>query len=462
MYSGYITVDQERGRALFYFLIKAETDADKKPLLVWYQGGPGCSGLIGLFMENGPLRVDIGTDAASRVVYNDLGWTRFANVLFVEQPAFVGFSYSNSTADRRTGDDKAAEDNYQFLQRFVTVEFPEFMGRETWFTGESYGGVYVPTLTNLILSNPSGVLYKQTQGFMIGNPVFSCQDGFIGSTGPYFIENVNLLYWHGLASYTNYRNWTLLGCNDPRRAEQSDCQAILKTITKQIGVIDQQKRSIETVSEQQQRKNWPSLDPDNIFQDFCTGNATLAFSNTPLPNVPCPSQLGDLLGSYLNRADVQKALGVKGTIRWSECTDNIDYDITGRNMNPLYETFFKNKPGFKILVYSGDLDILTVPFGYTQPCIAKLSGIPVSAWQPWFVNGATAGYVEEYDKYTFATLKGAGHEAPLYQPLILFQMIYRFLTTGKLNVDGEGRRYYRKRLTQSDMLRKYGLAPNLF
>jgi len=153
---------------------------------------------------------------------------------------------------------------------------------------------------------------------------------------------------------------------------------------------------------------------------------------------------------------------VKGTVRWSECTDNIDYDITGRNMNPLYETFFKNKPGFKILVYSGDLDILTVPFGYTQPCIAKLSGIPVSAWQPWFVNGATAGYVEEYDKYTFATLKGAGHEAPLYQPLTSFQLIYRFLTTGKLNVEGEGRRYYRKRLTQSDMLRKYGLAPNLF
>jgi len=461
MYSGYVTVDQVRGRALFFILIKAESDADKKPLLVWYQGGPGCSGLIGLFLENGPLRVVPG-NGGTQVVYNDLGWTRFANVLFVEQPAFVGFSYSNTTLDKHTSDEKAADDNFQFLQRFVTSEFPEFLGRDTWFTGESYGGVYVPMLTNLVLSNPSGVLYKQTQGFMIGNPVFSCQDGFIGSTGPYDIETLNLLYWHGLASYANYRNWTNLGCNDPKRAEQSDCQSVLKTIYKEIGAIDQQKRSLETVSEEQQQKNWPSLDPDNIFQDFCTGNATLAFSNTPLPGLPCPSELGDTLGAYLNRADVQKALGVKITVHWTQCNDDIDYAISGKDMNPLYETFFKNKPGFKILIYSGDLDILTVPFPFTQPCIAKLSGTKVSQWQPWFVNGATAGYVEVYDKYTFATLKGAGHEAPLYQPLTSFQLILRYLTTGRLTVNGEGRRHYSKVLTQSDMLRKYGLAPKFY
>jgi len=304
-------------------------------------------------------------------------------------------------------------------------------------------------------------LYKQTQGFMIGNPVFSCQGGFIGTTGAYDIETINLLYWHGFVSYTNYHNWTVQGCNDPKRAEEDPCQYILNVTFNQLGEIEQEKRrSLENSLDQQQRKNWPSLDPDNIFQDFCTGNATLAFTNTPLPNVPCPSELGDIEGVYLNRADVQRALNVK-TTRWRECTD-IDYDISGKSMVPLYENFFKNKPGFKILVYSGDLDILTVPFAYTTPCIAQLTGTPVSPWQPWFVNGATAGYVEVYDKYTFATIKGAGHEAPLYQPLTSYQMIERFLTTGRLT--GEGRGYARRReprLTQSDMLRKYGLAPSL-
>jgi len=311
----------------------------------------------------------------------------------------------------------------------VTREFPEFKGRETWFTGESYGGVYVPTLTNLILSNKSDVLYSQLKGFMIGNPVFSCQNGFIGSSGSYFIEEVYLMYWHGLASYTNYHNWTLQGCNDPKQAEQTDCQWIFNNIMTQVGVINQQKKRS---TYQQSSKDWPSLDPDNIFQDFCSGNGTLEFAYTPTADTTCPEELGSLLQAYLNREDVQQSLGIVHYIPWSQCTD-INYDVSGKSMVPYYESIFLNKPGFQVLVYSGDLDILTVPFAFTQPCIAQLSGKPLSAWQPWFVNGATAGYVETYDKYTYATVKGGGHECPLYQPLTSFEMIYRYLTTGKIN-----------------------------
>jgi len=353
------------------------------------------------------------------------------------------------------------------LELFVTREFKEFFGRDTWFTGESYGGVYVPTLTNLILGRSSGVLYPQLKGFMIGNPVFSCQDGLIGSSGAYFIEQVNLLYWHGLASYTTYHNWTIQGCNDLKKAEQPECQFILNLMLTQVGVINQEKKRSEEHSEEifrdQQQLNWPSLDPDDIFQDFCTGNGTLAFADTPNVQGTCAEELGNVLQTYLNRADVQTAIHAK-SVKWAQCTD-LNYDISGKSMMPLYESFFLNKPGFKILVYSGDLDILTVPFAYTQPCMYRLSGKPLSAWQPWFVNGATAGYVETYDKYTYATVKGGGHECPLYQPLTSFQMIYRFLTTGNLNsVKYENVGGYRRPqgLTgQSEMLRRYGLAPDL-
>jgi len=286
--------------------------------------------------------------------------------------------------------------------------------------------------------------------------VFSCQDGLIGSSGAYFIEQVNLLYWHGLASYSTYHNWTIFGCNDPKQAELPKCQDILNLMITQVGDIDQQKRSEE------QQLNWPSLDPDDIFQDFCTGNGTLAFADTPNAQGTCAEELGNVLNTYLNRADVQTALHAK-TVTWAQCSQ-LDYDISGKSMIPLYESFFLNKPGFKILVYSGDLDILTVPFAYTQPCIWRLSGKPVSAWQPWFVNGATAGYVETFDKYTYATIKGGGHETPLYQPLTSFQMIERFLKTGKLNSEkygnagGYGRR--QGKTGQSEMLRRYGLAPD--
>jgi hypothetical protein len=44
----------------------------------------------------------------------------------------------------------------------------------------------------------------------------------------------------------------------------------------------------------------------------------------------------------------------------------------------------------------------------------------------------TAGYVEVYDKYTFATVRGAGHEVPQYQPLFAQTLFTRFLQTGSL------------------------------
>lgn len=86
MDSGYIPVGGSRH--LFYWLIESQVNASSAPLLFWYQGGPGCSSLSGLFTENGPLRpnVDGGLD------YNSLSLSNFANVVYVESPAFVGFS----------------------------------------------------------------------------------------------------------------------------------------------------------------------------------------------------------------------------------------------------------------------------------------------------------------------------------------------------------------------------------
>jgi serine carboxypeptidase-like clade 2 len=370
----------------------------------------------------------------------------------VEQPAFVGFSYSNSSSDKITGDVQAAADNYKFIQAFVAEEFPEYAGRDLYFTGESYGGIYVPTLTKLVLSTP-GSLFNQFKGFMIGNPVFSCQGGFIGTTGPYFVETFQLLYWHGLVSYSNYQNWTQNNCNDPKIVDGPTCQDILNRAINQIGDIVQQKRDLS------QSNNWPSLDPDDIFQNFCTGNGSLELTNSSPPHGGCIS-LDDMLESYLNRADVQTALNVP-KMQWSECSE-LNYRIVGDSMIPNYEFFFQTKPGLKILVYSGDLDILTVPFAFTQPCITQLSGKITSAWQPWFVNGATAGYVEVYDKYTYATVKGAGHETPEYQPVSSFNMIQRFLTSGSLM---DPKKNYasrsKRRLSQGDLLRFFGLSPQL-
>jgi len=429
-YTGYITINENTGKSLFYWLIESESNPATDPLIVWYQGGPGCSGLIGLFSEVGPYRPDYN----GGIVYTDLSWTKFANLLFLEQPAGVGFSYSNNTNDYNTNDTQASLDNFAFLEGFLS-EFPQYKNTQIWLAGESYAGVYIPTLTTVILENPNSAVYQQLAGLTVGNPVISC------ASADYSAIQMNLFYFHGLVSNWVYSNWTRYGCNS--NSQNGGCIDILNTAINQIGVIYQQKK----------QQNEPNLDPDDLYQDFCTGNGTLEFSSdNGYPQACAP--IGERIINYLNRADVQKTLGVRKT-QWDECA-NINYNMSFSSMIPHYQAFFASRPDLHILIYSGDVDIYTVPFGYTQACLLELLDSPVNVWQPWYVNEATAGYVEVFEHYSFATIKGAGHEAPQYQPLNSFQMEQRFITTGILTGVDEPK-YRPPRMTQARVLKQHGV-----
>ena len=76
-----------------------------------------------------------------------------ANVIFLESPAGVGFSYSNTTSDYdESGDKRTADDAFVFLVNWLE-RFPEYKGRPFYISGESYGGHYVPQLAATILSH---------------------------------------------------------------------------------------------------------------------------------------------------------------------------------------------------------------------------------------------------------------------------------------------------------------------
>jgi serine carboxypeptidase-like clade II len=158
-YAGYVTVDAAAGRALFYYLAEAAggnnaSASNTKPLLLWLNGGPGCSSLgYGAMEELGPFRV---MSDGKTLYRNPCAWNRAANVLFLESPAGVGFSYSNTTADySRAGDNKTADDSLAFLLGWLE-RFPEYKGREFYIAGESYAGHYVPQLAHAILRHAAG------------------------------------------------------------------------------------------------------------------------------------------------------------------------------------------------------------------------------------------------------------------------------------------------------------------
>eukprot|EP00475_Leptophrys_vorax_P004183 TRINITY_DN124_c0_g1_i1.p1 TRINITY_DN124_c0_g1~~TRINITY_DN124_c0_g1_i1.p1 ORF type:complete len:512 (-),score=122.40 TRINITY_DN124_c0_g1_i1:69-1418(-) len=443
MDSGYITVDEVNGREIFYWFIPAETNADTAPLVLWFTGGPGCSGLSALINENGPLKVDPVTKGLKR---SDYSWTKYANVLWLEQPAGVGFSYSKTAADYNTNDTQAASDNYKFIQNWLKA-FPQFQGRDLWLTGESYAGMYIPTFAYNIVSGSDKALFNQFKGWMLGNPVLFCNPSGLDKAGSLPLQ-FNRFFYNGLVSWTNFDKWNKLGCN----SNVSDaCINFFNDVQNAIGVIDQQLALAESVG-----SNQPDLDPDNLYQDFCLGNGTL--DQAHVLNEQC-EPTGDLTTLYFNRQDVQKALHAKVGTTWSVCTSNINYNsnYADQGLIPFLKNIFKLKPSLHILYYSGDVDIATVPLQITQACMAQLCDVvtPLKTWRPWRVNGWHAGYVENFDRYTFATVKGAGHEVPTYQPFFALNMFERFLH--KQNLDDNvvvPLRAVSKHRRQGDVLRE--------
>uniref|UniRef100_A0A453H0A4 Carboxypeptidase n=1 Tax=Aegilops tauschii subsp. strangulata TaxID=200361 RepID=A0A453H0A4_AEGTS len=150
-YGGYVTVDGHNGRALFYYFVESPGNPVTKPLLLWLNGGPGCSSLgFGAMRELGPFRVNRDNQTLTR---NNHAWNNVANVVFLESPAGVGFSYSNTSSDYdKMGDPLIAQDTYAFLVNWLD-RFPEYKARALYIAGESYAGHYVPQLAATILAH---------------------------------------------------------------------------------------------------------------------------------------------------------------------------------------------------------------------------------------------------------------------------------------------------------------------
>ena len=65
-----------------YMLAESAGEPSKDPLVLWLNGGPGSSSLIGFFQELGPVVVA----SKDSLVVNPYAWNLFANVLFLETP----------------------------------------------------------------------------------------------------------------------------------------------------------------------------------------------------------------------------------------------------------------------------------------------------------------------------------------------------------------------------------------
>lgn len=116
---------------LFFWLFPPSEGVGHDDVVVWLNGGPGCSSLEGLFQENGPFKFPFNS---TKVEKNPWSWTRLSWVLWVEQPVTVGLTKGKSDI---TNEVDVAREFTGFLKNFFKT-FDHLQGKKFWLTGESY------------------------------------------------------------------------------------------------------------------------------------------------------------------------------------------------------------------------------------------------------------------------------------------------------------------------------------
>jgi cathepsin A (carboxypeptidase C) len=115
------------------------------PLVLWLNGGPGCSSSTGLLFELGPCSI---SDEGRNTTFNEYSWTTNANVIFLDQPVAVGYSYAKDGSTVNTTP-VAALDVWTFLELFL-IRHPKYAKAPFHIAAESYGGTYAPNIASVI------------------------------------------------------------------------------------------------------------------------------------------------------------------------------------------------------------------------------------------------------------------------------------------------------------------------
>ncbi|CAA3022035.1 serine carboxypeptidase-like 45 [Olea europaea var. sylvestris] len=404
-FAGYVSVDQKKQRALFYYFVEAEVDPASKPLVLWLNGGPGCSSLgVGAFSENGPFR-----PSGNVLVGNEHSWNKEANILYLESPIGVGFSYSADSSNYEGVNDKiTARDNLVFLQNWF-LKFPQYRNRSLYITGESYAGHYIPQLAEImLLFNKKENLFN-LKGIALGNPVLEFATDF-NSRAEYF-------WSHGLISDTTYKLFTS-ACNYSRYVSEYYRGAISSVCLRVINLVTTETSKF--------------VDKYDVTLDVCM-SSVLSQSK-----ILSPEQVAETIDvcvedetvNYLNRRDVQQALHARlvGVKRWVVCSNVLDYELLDIEIPSIPIVGRIINAGIPVLIYSGDQDSV-IPLTGSRTLVHRLAeelGLRTSTpYRVWFAGMQVGGWTQVYGNIlSFATIRGASHEAPFSQPgrsLVLFK-----------------------------------------
>ena len=440
VYSGYLKTKID-GNELFYIYTPSQNNPSTDPIMLWLNGGPGCSSLFGFLAEIGPVTTENFSNEFKKNAYS---WNTNANLLAIEQPAGVGFS---KTEDPEfTWTDDVTADNLMYAIKDFLRAF-NLTGREFYVSGESYAGVYIPFLATHILEDTSEDKVN-LKGVLVGNGLTDfdtdvqrsmVEFGFYHGMVPIELYNSfkrNCLhkpdelypeeekdnnqikdsfyprnvthkcneirqtiqgYFNGNDMYGIYRicpNASKLSLNDPYYINSQF--TMKKTILSRLKEISK-KQNIDKILDY--------MEPENdVFPESCGEDLTF--------------------DRLLNNETIKSKLAVDDHDKiWVQCSP-VNYNMS--DSLKFYSETMKAHPEVKVWFFSGTEDGVLPTLG-TMRWINKLNLSVETKWKQYKVGDQVAGFAQKYKEgLVLVTVKGAGHMVPQDQRASAYKMVSAF------------------------------------
>ncbi|EMG46415.1 Carboxypeptidase Y, putative [Candida maltosa Xu316] len=385
-YAGYFNVNN-KDKNYFFWFFESRNDPQNDPFVIWLNGGPGCSSLCGLALELGPSIIN----ATLQPEFNPHAWNSNASVLFLDQPADVGFSYGGNIP---ITSDQASTDFVEFIKLFYE-RFPEYQHLDLHISGESYGGHYVPAFAHAV--HNANIPLKSV---LIGNGITDAlvQLGEVanmgcgaGEIGKIYTDKECEEY---PAAYEKFVPYGQLCYDHPN------------VLTCFIAALYSPKQ------------------PDK--GDLNRYDSRLKCGNNSL----CYDQI-DYLNDYFNLESVQKALGVEKS--YTMCTSDVGTRFVTDFMRP-YQQYIAEllDDQIPVLIYVGDKDLACDWVG-NLAWVNKLNyteheEFSHAIFKPWYTNtGKLAGEVKNHNHFTYLRIYDSGHMVPMDQPENSLDMLNRWI-----------------------------------
>lgn len=423
MHAGHIEITPEHNGNLFFWHFQNQHIANRQRTVVWLNGGPGCSSEDGALMEIGPYRLkDDHT-----LVPNNGSWHEFANLLFVDNPVGVGFSYVDT--DSYTHElDEMADQFVIFMEKFFEL-FPEYEHDDLYFAGESYAGQYIPYIAKAIVARNKQKIQEKKEreawnlkGLLIGNGWISPRDQY-DSYLPFLFKKGLLTKDSDVAKKLQS---TIRICqnkmgSDPGHVDYPDCEGILSSIL--------------------------SMTKNGNGKDACWNMYDVRLRDSyPACGMNWPPDLTSIT-PYLRRSDVIQALHINSakSAGWQECNGAVGSNFKAKNTPPSVDILPDLLAEVPILLFSGAEDFICNHVG-TENMINNMEwnggkGFELAPgnWAPrrnWTFEGEVAGFWQEARNLTYVLFHNSSHMVPFDYPRRTRDMLDRFMGVDISSIGG--------------------------